>query len=168
MKEHKQPSKKKTLPPPEPARVIGFDNHPDSFTAAILTGSEAASAVVQTVYDKIAQGQLEDWLCKHTKQEDTIVMEASDNSFAACEAIRALGRKAVVLESEQCAKIGKRYCANDRSDAVKLARLYLSGLAGKVWIPDATTRLRREVFYAYQQSVPALPSNRMKSQFSIL
>ncbi|XHR31288.1 MAG: IS110 family transposase [Chthoniobacteraceae bacterium] len=82
-----------------------------------------------------------------------MVMEASDNSFAACETIRAHCRKAVVLESKQCAKIGKRYCANDRTDAVKLARLYISGLAGKVWVPDMTTRLRREVFYTYQQAV---------------
>ena len=35
-------------------------------------------------------------------------------------------------------------------DAVKIARIYLSGLSGIVWQPDAHTLERREVFSAYQ------------------
>jgi hypothetical protein len=35
-------------------------------------------------------------------------------------------------------------------DAVKIARIYLSGLSAVVWQPDAKTAERREVFSAYQ------------------
>ncbi len=44
-------------------------------------------------------------------------------------------------------------CANDKVDAVKIARIHLSGLAAKVWQPDPKTLERREVFSAYQSVV---------------
>ena len=151
MKKNQCESKKKADEAPE--RVIGFDNHPDSFTAAFLIGRDAAAAKVLKIQDKIGQDRFEWWLKEHTTERDVIVMEASANSFAAVETAKAHGRRAVVLESAQCAKIGESYCASDRSDAVKLGRIYLSGLPKTVWVPDATTRLRREVFYAHNQAV---------------
>ena len=54
--------------------------------------------------------------------------------------------------ANQAGKVGKVYCANDRVDAVKIARIYLSGLAALVWQPDPKTLERREVFSAYQGS----------------
>lgn len=35
-------------------------------------------------------------------------------------------------------------------DAIKIARIYLTGLSPLVWQPDPATRERREVFSAYQ------------------
>ena len=52
--------------------------------------------------------------------------------------------------ANQAGKVGKVYCANDRVDAVKIARIYLTGLSPLVWQPDPKTRERREVFSAYQ------------------
>jgi transposase len=51
---------------------------------------------------------------------------------------------------------------------VKLARIYLSGLAHTVWQPDATTRERREVLHAYRKSVTTATRtrNRLKSFLS--
>jgi transposase len=138
-------------PPPE--RVIGLDNHPDSFTAAFLIGNDAAKAKVLKVQDHIAQERLAEWINEHTTERDVVVMEASANSFEAVEVFRAHDRKAVVLESQQCGQIGSAYCATDRVDAIKLARIYISGLPKQVWVPDASTRLRREVFYAYTAAV---------------
>lgn len=56
-------------------------------------------------------------------------MEASGNSFNAAERLQKVGIKAVVLESQRAVQIRTSYCTHDRSDAVKLARIYLSGLA---------------------------------------
>ena len=151
MNKNRNKSKQKADTPPE--RVIGLDNHPDSFTAAFLIGREANEAKVLRIQDKVRQDRFEAWLQEHTTERDVIVMEASANSFAAVEAAKSHGRRAVVLESAQCAKLGESYCASDRSDAVKLGRLYISGLPKKVWVPDQTTRLRREVFYAHRQAV---------------
>jgi hypothetical protein len=84
---------------------------------------------------------------------DLVVLEASGNSFESCERLKRCGVCAVVLESQRAGQIRKTYCANDRSDAVKLARIYLSGLAHSVWQPDAVTRERREVLHAYRKAV---------------
>src|SRR5207237_2090800 len=77
-------------------------------------------------------------------------MEASGNAFCVAERLRALKCKVVILCSHRAGKVGKNYCATDRVDAIKIARIYLSALSPVVWQPDAKTRERREVFSAYQ------------------
>ena len=130
-----------------------MDLHPDSFTAGFLIGRDAARARVEKTQDSLPIDGLRTWLQKHTQPGDTLVVEASANSFAFVEEAQRCNRVAIVLESHQCAQVGKTYCANDRVDAIKLARIHLSGLAKKVWVPDDTTRQRREVFYAHAQAV---------------
>ena len=39
-------------------RVIGFDAHPDSFTAAMLRGPTPAAAVVEKVFNQVPMAQL--------------------------------------------------------------------------------------------------------------
>lgn len=58
-----------------------------------------------------------------------------------------------ILESHRAGQIGKSYLANDKVDAAKIARMDLSGLAIKVWTPDAETRQRRELLSTYQRCV---------------
>ncbi len=66
---------------------------------------------------------------------------------------RCSGYRTGILESAHAAKIKDNYCNDDRHSAVKLARLYLSGLAKTVWEPDEQTRARREVFFAHRNAV---------------
>jgi hypothetical protein len=94
--------------------------------------------------------ELERWAERQTSPQDTLVLEASGNAFAVAGRLRALGRQVTILDSHQAGKIGKVYCANDRVDAIKIARIYLSGLSAQVWQPDEKTLERREVFSAYQ------------------
>jgi hypothetical protein len=58
-------------------RVIGFDAHPDSFTAAILRGPTPAAAVVEKTFHKVPMAQLPSWAQKHTTAQDLFVLEAS-------------------------------------------------------------------------------------------
>ena len=101
-------------------------------------------------------------------------------SFAVVERLEAIGRRAVILESHRAGQpsarrsardrlagsqpggclsrrrrhqIGKAYLVNDRLDAAKTARIYLSGLSTTVWKPDALTRERRELLSTYQRCV---------------
>ena len=131
-------------------RVIGLDVHPDSFAGAIVAGRDPGSARVVSTSRRVELPELEPWAGRHTTKEDVLVLEASGNAFAVAERLRALGRKVEILDSHQAGKIGKAYCANDRVDAIKIARIYLSGLSPLVWQPDPATRERREVFSAYQ------------------
>ena len=117
-------------------RVIGLDVHPDSFAAAILEGRDPGTARVVHSSTRVELAQLETWATRHTQRVDVLVLEASANAFAVAERLRARGLKAQILDSHQAGKVGKVYCANDRVDAVKIARIYLSGLSALVWQPD--------------------------------
>lgn len=143
-------------------RVVGLDVHPDSFAGAVLRGRDPATAQIESTSTRVALAQLEAWARRHTTREDTLVLEASGNAFAVAARLRQIERRVVILDSHQAGKVGKVYCANDRVDAVKIARIYLSGLSAIVWQPDAKTLERREVFSAYQSVVKE--STRLKQQ----
>lgn len=147
-------------------RVVGLDVHPDSFAGAILEGNEAGSARVLSTSTRVALPQLEKWAERHTTEGDLLVLEASGNAFAVARRLRGLKRQVEILDSHRAGKVGKAYCANDRVDAVKIARIYLTGLSPLVWQPDGQSLERREVFSAYQAVVKE--STRLKQQIKAM
>lgn len=156
-----------TSPTAPQGRVVGLDLHPGIFSAAALVGRDAATACVEQSWDRRPVAELETW-ARTLKSGDLVVIEASGNTFSGVERLRAAGIKAVVLESQRAGQIRKSYCANDRTDAVKLARIYLSGLARLVWEPDMRTRERREVLHGHRTAVATTTRtrNRLKSFLS--
>jgi transposase len=143
-------------------RIVGLDVHPDSFAGAILQGRDPWQARVVSTSTRVALPLLEKWALRHTRESDVLVMEASGNAFAVAERLRVFKRKALILDSHSAGKVGKTYCATDRVDAIKIARIYLSALSPLVWQPDKKTRERREVFSAYQAVVKE--GTRLKQQ----
>lgn len=133
-------------------RVIGFDSHPDSFTAAILRGLTPATAVVEKVFNKVPLAQLRVWAHKHTTAQDLIVLEASGNSFQVVRTLAAAGRPAQVLESCHLGKLKEAHANNDKLSAVRIGKAYLAGTAKQVWVPDARTQERRDWFHAYTKA----------------
>lgn len=148
------------------SRIVGLDVHPDSFAGAILEGSDPWKARVVSTSTRVALPQLEKWATRHTDKTDILVMEASGNVFAVAGRLRALQRKVVILDSHSAGKVGKAYCATDRVDAIKIARIYLSALSPVVWQPDEKTLERREVFSAYQGVVKE--GTRLKQQIKAM
>ena len=134
--------------------------HPDVFSAAVLEGGDAASARVVSQHDRIGTEKLEEWANGHLRGDEIVVLEASGNSFAVAGRLHAVGITAVVLESVQAGKIRHNFCNDDRQSAVKLARVYLSGLAKEVWQPDEETRAMREIFFAHRNAVKDTTRNR--------
>jgi transposase len=132
------------------SRIVGLDVHPDSFAGAILEGMDPWKARVVSTSTRVALPLLEKWALRHTRESDVLVLEASGNAFAVAERLREVKRKVLILDSHRAGKVGKTYCATDRIDAIKIARIYLSALSPLVWQPDQKTRERREVFSAYQ------------------
>jgi len=137
----------------ENGRAIGLDVHPDTFAAAILQGRDPLQARVVHRITRQPLEALGAWAVRHTSAADVLLIEASANTFTVAERLRALGRQVIVLESHRAGQIGKSYLANDKVDAAKLARIYLSGLSIQVWQPDAATRQRRELLSTYQRCV---------------
>lgn len=145
-------AKDTNAPPAAVGRVIGLDLHPEVFSAAALSGREAATAQVVQNWDRWATQDLERW-ARALAAGDVVVIEATGNAFEAAQRLRACGVGAVVLETQRAGQIRSSYCTNDRTDAVKLGRIYLSGLAKIVWQPDERTRERREVLHRYLRAV---------------
>src|SRR6188508_3097110 len=91
--------------PPVRDRVVGFDCHPDTFTAALLQGKTPAEAVVQKVFNKVPMSQLTSWAKKHLSNQDLVVLEASGNSFEVARRLQGLDRPVQVLESCHLGKL---------------------------------------------------------------
>src|SRR5580658_7627588 len=134
-------------------RVIGFDAHPDSFTAAILRGPTPAAATVEKLFNKVPMGQLQNWAKKHTTPKDLLVLEASGNSFQVVRTLAALERRALVLESCHLGKLKEAHANNDKISAVRIGKAYLAGTAKEVWVPDTRTQERRDWFHAHHKAV---------------
>lgn len=156
-----------SAPPAAVGRVIGLDLHPEVFSAAALSGQDAATAQVVQNWDRWPTKNLERW-ARQLQAGDVVVLEATGNTFAVVECLHTGGVKTVVLETQRAGQVRTAYCTNDRTDAVKLARIYLSGLAKIVWEPDAQTRERREVLHRYLRAVcdASRARNRLKSFLS--
>jgi transposase len=156
------PPKQSTKPRPSAAaeptlgaqgRAVGLDVHPDTFAAAILSGRDPLKARVAHSVTRQPLEALCAWASRHTTGEDVLLIEASANTFTVASRLQAIGRQVIVLESHRAGQIAKSYLANDKLDAAKIARIYLSGLAIEVWQPDAATRQRRELLSTYQRCV---------------
>jgi len=133
-------------------RVVGFDCHPDTFTAAILRGPTPAAAVVEKIFNKVPMCRLQGWAKKHTTAQDQFVLEASGNSFEVVRQLEAVGRKAQVLESRHLGKLKEAHANNDKISAVRIGKAYLAGTAKVVWVPDTQTQERRDWFHAYRKA----------------
>lgn len=127
--------------------------HPDVFSAACLQGPDPAQARTLWTHDRLPTALLEQWARQHLAEGDTVVLEASGNSFEVAHRLHQLGHAALVLESCQASRIRHGFCDDDRQSAVKLARVYLTGLAKIVWQPDERTRQLRELLFAYRNAV---------------
>ena len=133
-------------------RVIGFDAHPDSFTAAALRGPTPAAAIVEKTFNQVPMSQLKSWAEKHTIEHDLFVLEASGNSFQIVRTLAAIGRKALVLESCQMGKLKEAHANNDKISAVRIGKAYLAGTAKEVWVPDQRTQERRDIYHAHRKA----------------
>src|SRR6266567_1683687 len=149
-------------------RVIGFDSHPDTFTAALLRGATPAAAVTEKMFNKVPMSQLQSWAKKHTSAQDLFVLEASGNSFQVVRSLAAIDRKALVLESCQLGKLKEAHANNDKISAVRIAKAYLARTAKEVWVPDPLTQERRDWFHAHRKAVKRATQvrNRLKSFLS--
>jgi transposase len=134
-------------------RVIGFDAHPDTFTAALLQGPTPAAAVLEKTFNQVPMAQLTHWAKKHTTPQDLFVLKASGNSFQVVRTLAAVERKALVLESCQMGKLKEAHANNDKISAVRIGKAYLAGTAKTVWVPDVKTQERRDWFHAHRKAV---------------
>jgi len=159
-------------PPPTQGCIIGVDCHPDTYTAAVYRGMTPHDACKLGSRQNLTLERLLEWVAKEFSHQDLFLMEAGANSFEVAKRLRALGLRAVVLESAFVGKHSKTYADNDKMAASRIALVYLAGGAPCVWIPDALSSERRELLHAHQNAVSGhvMATNSLKSylnQFTI-
>ncbi len=133
-------------------RIIGLDCHPDTFTAAVFEGTTPHNAIQVESRNDMSLCELMEW-ARQFSREDLFLLEAGSNSFEICRRLRALGVRAVVLESCHVGKQAKTYADNDKMAAARIALVYLQGNAPCVWQPDALSCERRELLHLYNNGV---------------
>lgn len=139
--------------PSSKGRSIGIDCHPDTFTWAVLTGTNLHEAQVLEIHADGPLQALLDWAATHGTPDDLFLMEAGSNSFEIGRRLHALGLRACVLESAHVGRHAALHCDNDKIAAVRIAKVYLIGKAPCVWQPDPVTAGRRELLHAHQSAV---------------
>lgn len=146
--------------------IVGIDLHPDSFAGAVFSGDTIYNCRKLFIHEKVSTEDWEKWLKRYIPKGSVLVMEAGNNSFAFAEISENLGYKPVILDSFKIGRIAKSYCKNDKTDAEKAAKVYLSGLCKtNVWIPDQLTKHKRELLSTYKKTVKdaTRAKNRLKS-----
>lgn len=134
--------------------VIGVDLHPSCLAAvALVPAKRYCEPRVAWQHPTVGFSDWPTWLSRYVRGVDILVLEAGSNTFAFVAMAEELGLHCVVLDSRKVGQIAKAYCKNDRGDAYKLARAYLSGMFDEVWVPDARTRQRRETLSRYLKAV---------------
>jgi transposase len=108
---------------------------------------------VEKTFNKVPLGQLQSWAKKYTTAQDQFVLEASGNSFHVVRGLAGIDRKAKVLESCHLGQLKEAHANNDKISAVRIGKAYLAGTAKEVWVPDAKTQDRRDLFHAHRKAV---------------
>lgn len=139
--------------PRAPARVVGLDLHPDTFSAAVVEGDRPLGARLVSSRHAVPVPDLEAWAREELRPGDLVVCEAGSNSFEVMSRLGALGHAALCLESRRVGQVKEGGFNDDRSSAEKIARVYLGGLCKVVWEPDARTRAYRELLGAHAGAV---------------
>ena len=143
-------------------RIIGIDIHPRCFAAAALTINKKTL----WVHKRVEMVDLDNWLTKNICAGDVLVLESGSNSFFFAKKVIEHGVECIILDSVKVGKVNKSYLKNDKDDAVKIAKIHLSGLADdEVWQPDPKTIMRRQILSKYNQANKSITrgKNQIKS-----
>lgn len=129
-----------------------MDLHPDVFTVAAFEGSDPLKAKKLWIKDRLKVSKMEEWAKDVLTPSDIVLIEASGNSFAMATKLHRLGYKAIVLDATTVGKTSKALCADDKESAVRIARVYMTGLCKEVWRPDEESQEMREIFFGYKNA----------------
>ena len=132
--------------------VHGLDAHPYGLTLAVMSSRDPRQSVASKRIT-FSLSQLANILQQHTHPDDTIVLEASGNSFHLARRIAAYGRRAIVLESQSVSLRTRGAPKTDCLDAEHIARAYLGGQAKVVWTPRQEAAEWREIYFAHRDAV---------------
>ena len=136
-------------------QVVGLDVHSRKLAFSIWN-TDGKVLTQDSKPTKTITGELKDFetiIQKHTVRNAEIVMEASTNVFKLSRIVEKLERKPIVVKSSTVKGYSPQYKVTDNTDAANLARAWISGFAGKVYIPTETEQEYRDIMRGYYNAV---------------
>jgi transposase len=125
----------------EKVRYVALDIHKHySMIGAVNRDSE-----VLLDPRRVEHSQLENWLRKHLKPTDQVVIEATTNTWHIYDLIEPLVAEVVVANPMKVKQIAYARIKTDKLDVLILARLLAANLIPTVWVPPMHVRELRSV-----------------------
>lgn len=105
------------------------------------------------------------WAKQHLLPTDTLVVEATTNTWAFYDQTRPLVGRLLVANAGKIALIAQTRVKTDQLDVLKLARLSVANLIPEVWVPPVAVRELRDLI-AHRQRLTrmhTMTTNRLQS-----
>ena len=119
-----------------PKRYVAMDIHKQY----VMVGALSADGEVLLRPRRVGIGRLPEWVQKHLRSTDEVVIEATTNAWHIYDLIAPLVARAVVAHPPEVKKIVNARVKTDERAVVDLARLLSANLIPEVWVPPVEVR----------------------------
>lgn len=117
-------------------RYVALDIHKQY----VMVGALSAGGEVLLQPRRVGIGRLPEWLQKHLRSTDHVVIEATTNAWHIYDLILPLVARVVVAHPPEVKKIVNARVKTDKRAVIDLARLLSANLIPEVWVPPVEVR----------------------------
>jgi transposase len=119
-----------------PQRYVAFDVH----KSYVMVAAVNAAQEVVLPPRPIPFSRFEQWINKHLKATDQVVLEATTNAWYVHDLLEPLVARVVVAHPYQVKLIAAAAVKTDKKDTLALAKLLAANLIPEVWVPPMEVR----------------------------
>ncbi len=119
-----------------PKRYVALDIHKQY----VMVGALSADGEVLLRPRRVGIGRLPEWVQKHLRSTDHVVIEATTNAWHIHDLITPLVARTVVAHPPEVKKIVNARVKTDERAVIDLARLLSANLIPEVWVPPVEVR----------------------------
>ena len=117
-------------------RYVAFDVHKSYLMVAAVNASQEVVLRPR----RIDFSRFEDWINKHLKATDEVVLEATTNAWYVHDLLEPQVARVVVAHPYQVKLIAAAAVKTDKRDTLALAKLLAANLIPEVWVPPTPVR----------------------------
>jgi transposase len=117
-------------------RYVAFDVHKSYVMVAAVNGTQQVVLPPR----RVAFSHFEEWIIKHLKATDEVVLEATTNAWYVHDLLEPLVARVVVAHPYRVKLIAAAAVKTDKKDTLALAKLLAANLIPEVWVPPVEVR----------------------------
>jgi transposase len=120
----------------EQTRYVAFDVH----KSYVMVAAVNADQEVVLSPRKVSFSRFEDWIARHLKPSDEVVLEATTNAWHLYDQLEPWVKRVVVAHPYHIKVIAAAVVKTDKRDTLNLARLLAAKMVPEVWVPPVVVR----------------------------